>query len=333
MTTVGIIFGGRSGEHQVSIASAQSVYQALKTIYQVMPFYIDRDGQWADIELSQQVLGTGEPAASSNNNRWSDFANTDVFFPVLHGPYGEDGKVQGLLDMCNKKYVGSGVLASAVGMDKIMMKSTFAQAGLPQVRYLPLLLSQWHKYKDSWIEQIELELGYPCFVKPSNLGSSVGISKVRHRQQLWSALELAFSYDSRIIIEQGVSAREIECGVLGNADISTSCVGEVTYTSDFYDYETKYTAGRASYIIPASIPETVKEAVQSMSIKAFQAIGGRGLARVDFFYLPDRATVLVNEINTMPGFTSTSGYPKFWQYSGLDFPTLCDQLIQLALED
>lgn len=333
MKTVGVIFGGRSGEHQVSIASAQSVGMALKEIYQIIPFYIDAYGNWADIRLSEQVLATGKPLISAGAERWAEFADIDVFFPVIHGPYGEDGKLQGLLDMFNKKYVGNGVLASAVGMDKIMMKSTFAHAGLAQVQYLPLLLSQWQKYGESWLEQAEIELGYPCFVKPSNLGSSVGISKVRDRQQLKLAIDLAFSYDRRIIIEQGVQAREIECAVLGDTQISTSCVGEVTYASDFYDYETKYTAGKAQYIIPAEIPDAVEQAVQSMSVKAFQAIGGRGLARVDFFYLPASATVLINEINTLPGFTNTSGYPKFWQYSGLNFRDLCDRLVQLALKD
>ncbi|MFN3926531.1 MAG: D-alanine--D-alanine ligase family protein [Pseudanabaenaceae cyanobacterium] len=333
MLTVGVIFGGQSGEHEVSIASAQSVVEALAQRYRVVPFYISKRGQWAGTRDAQQVLTQGkvyEPENGGFMAVYSDLLAVDVVFPVLHGPYGEDGRVQGLLEMLHKKYVGNGVLASAVGMDKIMMKAVFGQAGLPQVKYLTLLAEQWQREAIPWCEQIELELGYPCFVKPANLGSSVGISKVRDRQQLQLAVNHALEYDRRVIVEQGVRAREIECGVLGNEQLSTSCVGEVTYTSDFYDYETKYTAGKAKYIIPAVIPPEVAQAVQTMSIKAFQAIGGRGLGRVDFFYIEESATILVNEINTMPGFTKMSGYPKFWQASGLEFVDLCDRLVQLA---
>jgi len=339
MQTVGVIFGGRSGEHEVSISSARSVCQALGQElahkYQVQPFYIAKNGAWADRQTTALALDAGRSQTVNQCHFAEVLAEllaVDVVFPVLHGPYGEDGRVQGLLEMLGIKYVGNGVLASAVGMDKITMKSLFAQAGLAQVKYLPLMANQWHKEAESWCEQIEMELGYPSFVKPSNLGSSVGISKVRDRQQLVTAIELALQFDQRIIIEQGQTAREIECAVLGNDQhLQTSCVGEVTYASDFYDYETKYTPGRAEYIVPAQIPAAVEQLVRNMSIKAFQAIAGRGLARVDFFYIQSSATVLINEINTMPGFTATSGYPKFWQQSGLNFADLCDHLVRLAL--
>ncbi len=339
MQTVGVIFGGQSGEHEVSIASAQSICGALTQElghkYRVQPFYIAKNGAWADRQTTDLALHSGRSqtvAQSHFPEVLGKLLAVDVVFPVLHGPYGEDGRIQGLLEMLGIKYVGNGVLASAVGMDKITMKSLFAQAGLAQVKYLPLLGSQWHKEPEGWCEHIELELGYPCFVKPSNLGSSVGISKVRDRQQLLTAIALALAFDQRIIIEQGQTVREIECGILGNdQDLQTSCVGEITYQSDFYDYETKYTAGKAQYIVPAPIPPEVEQVVKSMSIKAFQAIAGRGLARVDFFYIESSATVLINEINTMPGFTATSGYPKFWQQSGVSFAELCDRLLCLAL--
>jgi len=340
MQTVGIIFGGQSGEHEVSISSAKSVCQALGQElgykYRVQPFYIGKNGAWADGQTTALAIDSGRSQTVEQSHVvevLAELLKVDVVFPVLHGPYGEDGRVQGLLEMLGIKYVGNGVLASAVGMDKITMKSLFAQAGLAQVKYLPLLANQWQREPDSWCEQIEIELGYPAFVKPSNLGSSVGISKVRDRQQLVTAIDLALQFDQRIIIEQGQTVREIECAVLGNdRSLHTSCVGEVTYQSDFYDYETKYTAGMAQYIVPALIPPAVEQVVKNMSIKAFQAIAGRGLARVDFFYIESSATVLINEINTMPGFTATSGYPKFWQKSGINFPDLCDRLVCLALE-
>jgi D-alanine-D-alanine ligase len=340
MQTVGVIFGGQSGEHEVSIASAQSVCRALgeelSHKYRVQPFYIAKNGAWADRQTTALALQSGRSQTvlqSRFTEVLTDLLAVDVVFPVLHGPYGEDGRVQGLLEMLGIRYVGNGVLASAVGMDKITMKSLFAQAGLAQVKYLPLLASQWHREPESWCEHIELELGYPAFVKPSNLGSSVGISKVRNRQQLITAIELALQFDHRLIIEQGQTVREIECAVLGNdCDVQTSCVGEVTYQSDFYDYDTKYTPGKAKYIVPAPIPPAVEQLVKNMTIKAFQAIAGRGLARVDFFYIESTATVLINEINTMPGFTPTSGYPKFWQQSGISFPELCDRLVALALQ-
>ncbi len=326
--TIGLLFGGRSGEHEVSISSATAIASVLNQNprYLIQLFYIQKDGLWrcpaSFLDLGTDLKGIFQLPSEVNN--------VDLWFPVLHGPNGEDGTLQGLLQLIQKPFVGNGVLASAAGMDKIVMKSLFAQAGLAQVKYLSLTHRQ--QESETEYEQIEAELGYPCFVKPSNLGSSVGISKVRNRQELAQAIALATTYDPRIIIEQGVNAREIECAVLGNGQPQASIVGEITFNSDFYDYETKYTPGRAELIIPAQIPAEVTKIVQSMAVKAFQAIAGSGLARVDFFYLEASGTVLINEINTMPGFTATSMYPKLWQASGIEFNQLCDRLIELALE-
>jgi D-alanine-D-alanine ligase len=337
---VGLLFGGQSGEHDVSITSAKAIASALaqNPRYKILPFYIQPDGTWRSPDVSQQVIDTGKGLADAELLTKTAFflptevQQIDLWFPVLHGPNGEDGTVQGLLQLMHKPYVGSGVLASSVGMDKIAMKAIFANAGLPQVKYVALNRWQWQQDSQSWSEHIEATLGYPCFVKPSNLGSSVGISKVRDRQQLQKAIASATRYDPRIIIEQGVTAREIECAVLGNEQPQASAIGEITFTSDFYDYETKYTAGMANLIIPSQLPENVTQAVQSMAVKAFQTIAGSGLARVDFFYVEATGTVLINEINTFPGFTALSMYPKLWEYSGIPFTELCDRLVELALE-
>ncbi len=336
---IGLLFGGRSGEHEVSIASARAIDSALSQNprYNVQPFYIQKDGLWCDPVKSIAVLESGQPLQVQSNSpllfQLPKEANSiDVWFPVLHGPNGEDGTVQGMLQLMQKPYVGNGVLASAAGMDKIVMKSLFAQAGLAQVKYVALSRWQWQQEPTAWYEHIEAELGYPCFVKPSNLGSSVGISKVRDRAQLEKAIDSATSYDARIIVEQGVTAREIECAVLGNEQPQASTVGEITFSSDFYDYETKYTPGKADLFIPANLPPEVIQAVQAMSIRAFNAIAGAGLARVDFFYVESTATVLINEINTLPGFTATSMYPKLWEASDLSFAKLCDRLIELSIE-
>ncbi len=334
MTKVGLIFGGKSGEHEISIASARSIAAGL-TQYEVIPFYIDRFGFWHEEEESIAVLQGNEAVtltALSDFILPSRMKEVEIWFPVLHGPNGEDGTIQGFLQMTQKPYVGNNVLASAIGMDKIVMKSLFAKAGIPQVNYLSCNLYQWQQQPETWLETIELELQYPCFVKPSNLGSSVGITKVRNRSELLAGILGAFHYDNRILIEQGVKAREIECAVLGNDQPQASVVGEISYSSDFYDYETKYTPGKAALTIPASLPSEVVNLVQELAIKAFQTIGGRGLARVDFFYVESSATVLINEINTMPGFTNTSMYPKLWGASGISFNELCHQLIRLALE-
>jgi D-alanine-D-alanine ligase len=342
---VGLLFGGRSGEHEVSIVSAGAIAKALTTgensqKYEVCPFYIQKDGVWQGEEIARKVLESG--SAQENNltavNLWQfpqQSPQIDLWFPILHGPNGEDGTIQGLLTLMQVPFVGSGVLGSAMGMDKIAMKTAFAQAGLPQVQYQTVTRSQiWSNpcVFPKVCDQIEITLGYPCFVKPANLGSSVGIAKVRSRQQLETALDSAATYDRRIIVEAGVVAREVECAVLGNDHPQASVVGEITFNSDFYDYETKYTQGKADLLIPAPLPQTIVEQIQEMSLKAFAAVDAAGLARVDFFYVESTGEILINEINTLPGFTSTSMYPQLWANTGISFPQLVDQLIQLAIE-
>jgi D-alanine-D-alanine ligase len=376
---VGLLFGGRSGEHEVSMSSARAIAQALSADkntdkYQLMPVYIQKDGVWQSGEVAQQVLESGKAlqladagevylpsteetseqseeqsltrahtqlpstvgfsslSLAGQNARWSE---VDVWFPILHGPNGEDGTVQGLLKLMQVPFVGSGVLGSALGMDKIAMKMAFDHAGLPQVKYMALNRSQiWSNpcVFPKLCDQIEQALGYPCFVKPANLGSSVGIAKVRSRSELETALDNAASYDRRLIVEAGIVAREVECAVLGNDQPKASVVGEITYESDFYDYETKYTEGRAGLIIPASIPPNIATQIQEMSLQAFAAVDAAGLARVDFFYVEATGEVFINEINTLPGFTATSMYPQLWAATGVPFPELVNQLIELALE-
>jgi D-alanine-D-alanine ligase len=345
--SVGLLFGGCSGEHDVSIASARAIAQAFgadsnQDAYTLLPFYIQKNGQWQDGEIAQRVLASGHSLASDalalpvDRWRWPQtVADVDVWFPVLHGPNGEDGTVQGLLQLMQTPFVGSGILGSAVGMDKLAMKVMFAQAGLPQVNYMAVSRAQvWSNpcIDPKLCDDIEATLAYPCFVKPANLGSSVGISKVRNRTQLEAALNSAASYDRRLIVEAGVVAREVECAVLGNDAPQASMVGEITYQSDFYDYETKYTEGKADLIIPARLPESITTQIQAMATQAFTAIDAAGLARVDFFYVEATGDVFINEINTMPGFTATSMYPQLWAASGMTFPSLVDRLIQLAFE-
>ncbi|MBJ7901183.1 MAG: D-alanine--D-alanine ligase [Cyanobacteria bacterium RI_101] len=345
--TVGLLFGGQSGEHEVSINSARAIYGALQAPvnlekYVVTPFYIQKNGLWSAPEVSLAVLQSGQALAAEeieSSRRWQfppEAAQMEVWFPILHGPNGEDGTMQGLLTLMGAPFVGSGVLGSAAGMDKIAMKQIFAQAGLPQVSYVAVERSQiWSNpcVFPALCEEIEQTLAYPCFVKPANLGSSVGIAKVRTRQELETALDGAASYDRRIIVEAGLAdIREVECAVLGNKNPQASVVGEITYDSDFYDYETKYTDGRAQIHIPADLPPAVAAEIQTLALKAFQAIGAAGLGRLDFFYQEKTGYLAINEINTLPGFTAFSMYPQLWQATGLPFPELVDRLLQLALE-
>lgn len=345
---VGALFGGCSGEHEVSIRSAQAITQALAAEsngdrYEVLPFYIQKNGQWRTGELAQTVLNSGQPIEDQSEdieapNLWSfpaEVAEVDVWFPMLHGPNGEDGTIQGLLKLMQVPFVGCGVLASAIGMDKLAMKTAFAQAGLPQVKYMAVTRGEvWSNpcVFPKLCDQIEATLGYPCFIKPANLGSSVGIAKARSRSELEAALDSAASYDRRLIVEAGVTAREVECAVLGNDQPQASVVGEITFTSDFYDYETKYTAGKADLLIPTPLPAAVISQIQTMAVEAFKAVDGAGIARVDFFYVEATGEVLINEINTLPGFTATSMYPQLWAASGVPFPELVDRLVQFALE-
>ena len=355
---VGLLFGGRSGEHEVSINSARAIAKALSaeqnaSKYEILPFYIQKDGRWLAGETPQKVLATGSPLLESEEstsvghltsnpqaqtlNKWqspSQVAQVDVWFPILHGPNGEDGTIQGLLTLMQVPFVGSGVLGSAMGMDKIAMKMAFEQAGLAQVKYKAITRAQvWSNpcVFPKLCDEIEAALGYPAFVKPANLGSSVGIAKVRSRQELEAALDNAASYDRRLVVEAGVVAREVECAVLGNDQPQASVIGEIIYDSDFYDYETKYTLGMADLLIPAPIPDAITRQIQDMALQAFAAVDAAGLARVDFFYVEATKEVLINEINTLPGFTATSMYPQLWAHSGVSFPELVDRLIQLAI--
>ena len=355
---VGLLFGGCSGEHEVSINSARAIANALSANqnadkYELLPFYIQKDGRWLAGPVPQQVLESGVPLPAQHStsslapsqpnktqklNCWqspSQVAEVDVWFPILHGPNGEDGTVQGLLKLMQVPFVGSGVLGSAMGMDKIAMKTAFAQAGLPQVKYIAANRTQvWSNpcVFPKLCDKIEATLGYPCFVKPANLGSSVGVAKVLKRSELEAALDRAASLDRRLIVEAGVVARELECAVLGNDHPKASVVGEITYQSDFYDYETKYSEGKADLLIPAPVSNAITSTIQEMALQAFAAIDAAGLARVDFFYVEATGEILINEINTLPGFTATSMYPQLWAASGVAFPELVEQLIQLALE-
>ena len=340
---VGLLFGGRSGEHEVSIVSAKAIAGALQSEenqakYQVIPVYIDKGGVWHSQDVSQEVLATGKALeASKTGNLWqfpTESSEIEVWFPILHGPNGEDGTIQGLLTLMQVPFVGSGVLGSSLAMDKLAMKTAFAEAGLAQVKYVAVSRDQvWSSpcVFPKLCDDIEAALDYPCFVKPANLGSSVGIAKVRSRSELESALDNAASYDRRIIVEAGVVAREVECAVLGNAYPKASVIGEISFDSDFYDYETKYTAGLAQLQIPASIPDTITSQIQEMALQAFKAVDAAGLARVDFFYVEATGEVLINEINTLPGFTATSMYPRLWQATGITFPELVAKLIELAI--
>ncbi|MBO8141089.1 MAG: D-alanine--D-alanine ligase [Firmicutes bacterium] len=349
---VGVIFGGRSGEHEVSLMSAQSVIQAIdRQKYEVVPIGITRDGRWIASGDPMRALLEGRPGLSApaavlpqpgaglrltdggSSGRESGDAAIDVFFPVLHGPYGEDGTIQGLLELAGAPYVGSGVAASAAGMDKAMMKALFQQAGLPVVPYVVVVEPEWRRDAAAVRARLEAEIGYPCFVKPANMGSSVGVSRVTSGEGLGPALERALRYDRKVLVEQEASCcREVEVGVLGNDDPEASVPGEVVPAGDFYDYRAKYLDDRSELIIPARIGPKARAAVRDIALRAFRAIDGAGLARVDFFVHKETERVWVNEINTMPGFTRMSMFPKLWEASGLPYDQLIDRLIQLALE-
>lgn len=352
---VGVIFGGRSGEHEVSLASAQSVIAALdKTKYEIIPIGITKEGRWIAfgdplqalkanaLESSVPVALLGDPtqkaimrldlSEQSASIKTLKLQELDVVFPVLHGPYGEDGTVQGLLELAGIPYVGAGVLASAVGMDKPTMKAVFMAHGLPVVKHLIIKRKHWEKDPYPIVQRVEREIGYPCFVKPANLGSSVGVSKARNREELEKALKIAARYDRKMLVEVAINAREIECSVLGNDDPIASIPGEVVPHREFYDYKAKYVPGESDLIIPAPIPQDLARYIQELAIKAFIAVDCAGMARVDFFLDRDTGEVYVNEINTIPGFTATSMYPKMWEASGIPYPELLDRLIELALE-
>jgi D-alanine-D-alanine ligase len=389
---VGILFGGRSGEHEVSLLSAASVLNAIdKTKYEVVPIGITKDGRWLTAEHAERLLRgekqaekhaekigsptpethlrAGDPAATpgaavlatgesvvvppeparreagltpfqtdANLRRASDRAiNVDVIFPVLHGTFGEDGTIQGLLELADMAYVGAGVLGSSAGMDKDIMKSLFRAAGLPIVKHVTVLRSQFEREPKKVQKLVASKLKYPVFVKPANLGSSVGISKAHDAKELGPSIAEAAKFDRKIVIEEGVGgkknkAREIECAVLGNDDPKASIAGEIVPCKEFYDYDAKYLVEGSEAVIPAKITKAEMKTVQRLAIAAFQAVDCTGLARVDFLMDPKSRRIFVNEINTMPGFTAISMYPKMWTASGVSYPELIDRLIQFGIE-
>ena len=367
---VGVLYGGRSGEHEVSLASAAAVFANLdRARYEPVPIRIDKDGRWSIAEkpptamsagdvIEQARLDAAKPASvdrevhlvarpsgetilsierGQQNNPVAPAmvtgSNLDVIFPVLHGPYGEDGTIQGLLELANVPYVGAGVLASSLGMDKALMKVVFSARGLPVCDYRVVIRHHWDHRRDILLSELESALHFPMFVKPANLGSSVGISKAKDRASLGDAIDLAGSFDRKIVVEAAVpEAREIECAVLGNDDPSASVPGEVIPSREFYDYEAKYIDDGSKIVIPADLPPTTAAQVQKLSIEAFEAIDCSGMARVDFLLEKSSGRLYLNEVNTIPGFTTISMYSKLWAASGVDYSTLLDRLIALALE-
>ncbi|UQZ84043.1 D-alanine--D-alanine ligase [Paenibacillus konkukensis] len=365
---VGLIYGGKSGEHEVSLQTALAVIKAFDmNKYEIYPFYITKQGEWrSGPQLQSPVEHVSALTFSNGDGSQASFAlqpffgtldtaskaevavsavqdaslapregaqaHLDVVLPLLHGTFGEDGTIQGLLEMANIAYAGAGVLASAVGMDKIMMKKVFAQEGLPQCVFRHFTRTQWEKDQPYFLMEIEISIGYPCFVKPANLGSSVGISKARNRDELISAIQTAFQFDRKVIIEENIDAREVEVAVLGNDEPRASVVGEIVSSNEFYDYKAKYVDGKSSMIIPAQIPQELSDQIRELAIRAFQAVDGSGLSRVDFFLRKEDNAVFLNEINTMPGFTPFSMYPLLWNESGKPYRELLDDLIALALQ-
>lgn len=345
---LGLLYGGKSAEHKVSLQTALAVIKALDhSKYDIHPIYISEQGEWirgsqltGPVEDVKRLVlkeeGTPISPVSLNSELFpaqqkEQSETIDVIFPLLHGPNGEDGTVQGLLELVNIPYVGNGVLASAAGMDKVIMKNIFGQAGLLQARYVSYIRNEWKHAPETAYQKVEEELGYPCFVKPANLGSSVGISKATNRESLEKAFEEAFLFDRKVIIEEGIIGREIEIGVLGNDNPSCSVVGEIVPKKDFYDYKAKYEDGDTALIIPADITEEQYETVKRDAIRAFKALDCSGLVRADFF-LTKEGTVLINEVNTMPGFTPFSMFPLLWQEAGVSYPELIERLVQLAIE-
>jgi D-alanine-D-alanine ligase len=346
-TKLGLLYGGKSAEHKVSMQTAMAVIKALDLEkFDIHPIYITTEGQWVRgpqlmgpvenvkaLEFNAEESQSKKALAPTVFNSASDQESQelDVIFPLLHGPNGEDGTVQGLLELLNLPYVGNGVLASAAGMDKVFMKNIFAQAGLAQVAYVSFIRSEWEKEKEKSYLLVEEKLGYPCFVKPANLGSSVGISKCSNREELEKAFIDAFQFDRKIIIEEGVVAREIEVGILGNDDPECSVAGEIIPKKEFYDYKAKYEDGDTALVIPAEISEDIYEEMKEMAIKAYKALDCSGLVRADFF-LTKEGKLLINEVNTMPGFTPFSMFPLLWKHTGVEYPELIKKLVDFATE-
>lgn len=359
---VGVVFGGRSGEHDVSLRSAQTVMGALEAAgYAIVPIGITREGAWLTDGDPMQALQSASPLfalGSGDEREEGDVLNAvnalsmranqssapavipsagwagdlDVIFPVLHGPMGEDGTVQGLFELAGLPYVGAGVMSSAVSMDKSITKQLLAQAGIPQAPWLTVLRKEWQRFPDAIQADIERELGYPCFVKPANLGSSVGISKVHDASELDAAMREAGQHDRKIVIEKGINARELEVSVLGNDEPTASVIGEIVPAGEFYDYEAKYVDDDSELLVPASIPDEVADEIRKVAIRAFRVLDCAGMARVDFLLDRDTHHIYLNEVNTIPGFTAISMYPILWEASGLPLPDLVSRLVELAVE-
>lgn len=352
---VGILFGGRSGEHEVSLMSARSVLDAIdKNKYDVLPIGISKDGRWmagGDVmrvladgagsaatraalvgEPGQRALVALEGSEGGHAIAAHELSELDVIFPVLHGPFGEDGTVQGLLELAEMPYVGAGVVGSAVGMDKAIFKAVMQSHGLPVLPYKLVLRLEWDRDREGVMDQIEAEFQYPVFTKPVNLGSSVGISKCRDREELAAGMDDAARYDRRLLVEQGINAREIEISVMGNDEPVASVPGEVVPDEEFYSYASKYLNDASELHIPAPIPDELAQQACDMAVRAYQAMDCAGLGRCDMLLDKDSGQLYMNEINTIPGFTHISMYPKLWEASGVSYPELIDRLIQLALE-
>src|SRR5438477_8734422 len=354
---IGVLFGGRSTEHEVSILSAQSIIAAMDPQrFEAVPLYIDREGRWLTGASLKRLVSNaaarkyvylppdptqhslvpaqdGEPPSPlAGEGRGGGFLPLDVVFPVFHGLNGEDGTIQGVLELANLPYVGAGVLGSALGLDKIYMKRAFAAAGLPVVDYLPVTRRQYERDPDAFIARVEEGLGYPCFTKFANSGSSVGTTKAHNRAELVEGLRLASTFDRKLLVERAVDARELEISVLGNDEPEASVVGEVVPAHEFYDYEAKYLDEGSRLLIPAPVDDAVAQEARSMAVRAFQAVDAAGMARVDFFLERTSGRLLLNELNTIPGFTRISMYPKLWEASGLPYPKLIERLVELAIE-
>jgi D-alanine-D-alanine ligase len=360
---VGLVFGGRSGEHEISIRSARTVIEQIdKNKYDILPIAITKEGNWLNPSESlglmpaetQQILKaqienfSTSPVALLGDTSYKGLTRLegenvgerltkiDVIFPVLHGTNGEDGTIQGLFEMADIPYVGCGVLASSCGMDKVVMKTLFRDAELPICKYVWFLRSEWERDKGAVVQQIGAKLGFPCFVKPANLGSSVGVTMATDENSLREGIALAAEYDRKIIVEEGLDMREIECAVIGNDEPRASLPGEYIIRDEskkFLDYTEKYAGtGNNEFVVPAPVSDELAEKIQQMALAAFKAIDGSGLARVDFFLLNKTGALLVNEINTLPGLTDASGFPKMWAGSGMNFTEVIDKLIDLAFE-
>ncbi len=346
---VGVVFGGRSAEHDVSLMSAQAVLETLDAQkYQIIQFGITRAGEWltGDARAALQATGgssgderTRSEARSSkdracpcSDDLLREIVNLDVVFPVLHGTYGEDGTVQGLLELLDVPYVGSGVVGSAVCMDKAMFKEVMLASGIAIVPWQFVERSRYRERSDEIVSAVEAELPYPVFTKPANLGSSIGISKCRDRQQLVEGLNEAARHDRRLVVEQGIPCRELEVAVIGNGNPRASVVGEIRSQGSFYDYSAKYLSGDSELIIPAPLDDGLAESIRDLAVRAYQAADCSGLARVDFFLKDGTDEVYVNEINTMPGFTAMSMFPKLWEATGVSYAEVLDELIRLALD-